>query len=461
MIGFVSKKNSYYLLIVLSLFVYYYFGYELERSNFFELITTISFLFLVFYQFVYKLKVDARQLLVLGLVFRGVLFFQIPNLSQDFYRFIWDGRMLFNGLNPFLTTPLGFIEQNVSPVNQAQELFNGMGKLNASHYTNYPPVSQFCYWLAALFGSRSILISVIVFRLQIILADVGVYFFGKKILSVLGLSEKNIFLYFLNPFVIIELTGNLHFEAVMAFFLVWSLYLLLKGNWVVSAIVFSLSVSTKLIPLLFLPVFFYFFNRDSVSFDKLKFSYKGLSEYVLFCFLVILGLLITFIPFLNKELILNFSSSVGLWFTNFEFNASVYYLIRWLGFQFVGWNIIGVVGKILPVVVFLCVILLSLCNKNFKPQTLFSSLLFSICVYLLFSTTVHPWYLVIPLIISVFTNFKFVLLWTFMVFISYKAYAQNGFNEQLIWVALEYLLVISLFVYEYFFRKKKVLVIVK
>ena len=225
-----AHRITSYLILAFSTTLFFYVGYQLERSNFFVLILSVGFLFVGTYQFLKYSNFSLKTLFFFGVFFRLILLLVIPNLSQDFYRFIWDGRMLFNGFNPFLTAPQSFIEQNSFPVHNAQELFDGMGNLNASHFTNYPPVSQFCYWLAALFGSKSILASVVALRLQIILADIGIYHFGKKILRFLSLPEKNIFLYFLNPFIIIELTGNLHFEAVMAFFLVWSLYLLLKKN---------------------------------------------------------------------------------------------------------------------------------------------------------------------------------------------------------------------------------------
>ena len=148
-----------------------------------------------------------------------------------------------------------------------------MGNLNASHFSNYPPVNQFFFALAALFSGKSILGSVIVMRITIILADIGILLLGKRLLESLKLNPGNIHLYFLNPFIIVECTGNLHFEAVMLFFLMASLYFLHKGNWMVSAIMIALSVSTKLIPLIFLPVLYKYFVTDGwfkAGFDERK-----------------------------------------------------------------------------------------------------------------------------------------------------------------------------------------------
>ena len=437
-------------LVCIGFLLYFYLGYHLERSQFSVLLLSVLILFGVNYFFVKNNFFSISELFGLALLFRFILLLVVPNLSQDFYRFIWDGRMLLNGFNPYLTTPKSFIEQGIYPIAESKFLFEGMGMLNASHYTNYPPISQLSYLIAAVFGSKSALVSVVVLRLQIILADIGVFYLGKKILEHLGLPIKSIFLYLLNPFIILELTSNLHFEAIMVFFLVWSLYLLFKNKWVLSAIALGLSISVKLMPLIFLPLFVGFFIQEKISLTSL-FSKQNrglLFRYIGFSIIVLLTVFITFAPFISSELISNFGASIGLWFQNFEFNASIYYIIRWIGFQVVGWNIIGTVGKILPLIVILMVLIISLFRKNYEKQILVTSMLFSICGYLLLSTTIHPWYLSIPLILLVFSNYRFIWVWTFTVFFSYASYRLPEFDEHLGWVALEYAIVISVFLYE-------------
>ena len=76
-------------------------------------------------------------------------------------------------------------------------------------------------------------------------------------------------------------------------------------------------------------------------------------------------------------------------------------------------------------------------------------MLFALSIYFLLSTTVHPWYVITPLSISVFTNYKYLLVWSFTVILSYSAYGINGFNEQLWMLGLEYVLVISFLIYEF------------
>ena len=362
------------LFALLSIVLYISFGYDLVRSDFLKLISLYAGLFISLYFLIEKYKLPFGFLVCLGIIFRIVFIVVIPNLSQDFYRFLWDGRLLLNGINPYLFTPNSSTALGVT-IPQSQELIAGMSALNASHFSNYPPVNQFFFALAALFAGKTILGSVIVLRVLIILADVGILYFGKKILEKLNLPTKNIFWYFLNPFIIIELTGNIHFEGVMLFFFVWALYLLFKGKWFWAAVLIGISISVKLIPLLFLALFFkYFVSKKSPAI---------LDKTVLIKFYLVIGfaVLITFLPFLSSESIQNFSATIALWFQNFEFNASVYYVIRWIGFQLMGWNIIGIVGKILPVVIFLFVLAIAFFRKNKTQQQLLTSMLF--CSFIL------------------------------------------------------------------------------
>ena len=263
--SFLKLSRTPILLVVLSFLLYFYFTYDLLRTDYIKLIMLYSGLFFLFYKLVQLLKNHITFLTWLAFIFRAIFILAIPNLSQDFYRFIWDGRMILEGFNPYLFSVESFISKSEFPVAQAQELYTGMGMLNASHFTNYPPLNQLCFVIAGLFAGKSLLGSVIVMRLIIIAADFGTLYFGKKLLKELNIPVYNIFWYILNPFIIIELTGNLHFEGVMIFFLVWSLYLLHIGKWQLSAVILALSVSVKLIPLIFLPLFFQKLNWKKVS----------------------------------------------------------------------------------------------------------------------------------------------------------------------------------------------------
>jgi len=450
------------LLSLVSLLLYYYFGNILERSNFTTLISLYAGLFILFYIIVQKGKSDFWLLAGIAVLFRFIFLPLIPNLSQDFYRFIWDGRMLTQGLNPYLTTPQSFIETGqFSIVAQAQELYAGMGQLNGSHYTNYPPLNQLCFAIASLFGGKSIASAAIVLRLIIILADIGIIILGKRLLQRLGLPIHNIFWYALNPFIIIEMTGNLHFETVMLFFVVWSLYLLAKGRWIWSAVLFACSISLKLLPLLLLPFFLQYFlsNKGKYSWLRFRESIKNLPKLVYFYLVVIGVIVLSFAPFLTGEFADNFGATIGLWFKNFEFNASIYYLIRWYGYQTIGWNIIADVGPKLPLYVLGIILLLTFFRNNKKMIPMITAMVLGISAYFLLSTTVHPWYVATPLILCVFTRYRFPLVWSFTIMLSYSAYGLTGFNENLGLVALEYGIVIGYFIWEVFAlgRKKDLL----
>jgi len=445
------QKNKTIILSFLSILFYFLMAHCLDRSNFTQLITQYFILFIPFLYFIKKEKNNFTFLVAIAIIFRLIFLTAIPNLSQDFYRFIWDGRMILKGLNPYLYLPETFINQGNAPIKQATELYLGMGVLNGSHYTNYPPINQLNFFIAALFNNSSIIGSIIALRLQIILADIGIIYFGKKILEKLKLPVHNIFLYALNPFIIIELTGNLHFESVMLFFLVWSLYVMLQKKWSLAALIFGISVSVKLIPLLFLPLFYQWFTKDEKR--------KGIINFLSFGAIIIGINILIFLPFLSSNLLDNYLSSVGLWFQKFEFNASLYYIARALGTLFRGYNEIAIIGKITPIIVVIFLLIITFFRKNKSPQQLITALLIGISFYYFTTTTMHPWYLATLVILSVFTNYRFPIVWSFVIVISYQAYANIPWEENLWLIVLEYLLVYGFLLWEIIQIKKKSLVI--
>lgn len=452
---FLKQNKIPLLLTVVSILFYGVFAYSLERTEYIKLITLHTALFIIFYKLIDIGKHNTKYLSLIAVIFRAVFILAIPNLSQDFYRFLWDGRLLIQGINPYLYTPESFISAGEYPVAQAKALYTGMQSLNASHFTNYPPVNQLCFALAALLSGKSIAGSAMVLRLLIIAADFGTLYFGKKLLKAFNLPTHTIFWYILNPFIIIELTGNLHFEGVMIFFLIWSLYLLHTGYWKWAAVIFALSIATKLVPLMFLPLFFWWFVKHTSILKNTENTHLGVLKLIGFYAIIGVSTVLLFIPFFSSEFITNYSKTVGLWFGKFEFNASIYYLARSVGYVFRGWNEIEIIGKILPVLVFLFITSLALLRKNNTTKKLITAMLFAFTFYLFTSTTVHPWYVATILALSIFTRYKFAIVWSFIVIISYLAYANTENSENLWIIALEYIIVYSVFIWEFFFQVEK------
>lgn len=427
------------LLLLTSCAFFWSFAYDLERTDFVKLFSLYAGLFFLGWKFFQLEKNNFQFLLVAALLFRLIFLIAIPNLSQDFYRFIWDGKLLLEGINPYLNTPVDYFSQGNLPFDGARELYFGMGELSAGNPTNYPPINQLIFALAALLGGKSIIGAIISMRTIIIAADLGIFYFGRKLLRNLNLPENRIFWYLLNPFIIIELTGNLHFEGVMLFFLITALYLFQQKKWLWSAVILALSVSVKLLPLIFLPLFF----------QKLG-AKKAIKYYSIVC-----GMnLLLFLPFFSIKFLNNYLSSINLWFQKFEFNASFYYLIRWIGYQAEGYNIIQSAGPLLGVSVLLFVLVLAFFRKNRSIENLLISMVLAISFYLFAATTVHPWYLATPLLLSVFTQFKFVQVWSLVVVLSYFTYSHQAFEENMWLIALEYGTVFGVLGYEIFIRNK-------
>ena len=500
---FLKLNKMPLLMVLLSVLCYWAFAYDLLRTDYLKLITLYTVLFVLFYILVQRFKSNTQFLTYLAFGFRAIFILAIPNLSQDFYRFIWDGRMILEGINPYLFTVDWFISQGEFPVAEAQTLREGMGDLNAGHFTNYPPINQLFFSIAALIAGKSILGSIVVMRLLIIAADFGTLHFGKKLLEKLNIPVYNIFWYILNPFIIIELTGNLHFEGVMIFFLVWSLYLLYMGKWQFAALVLAVSISVKLIPLIFLPLFFQWFvfggsktvektplkspqgDNDngianevwqSTSMDEIaslrlrsvqakpaprndvkKVSTAlNLTRLVGFYVIVIITTLLLFAPFYSSEFINNYSKTVALWFQNFEFNGSMYYIAREIGYLFRGYNEIAIIGTVTPILVILFVIIITFFRRNKTPIELITAMLLVLSFYYFTTTTVHPWYVATLLFLSVFTKYKFPLVWSFVIILSYLAYINlnKADKSENLWViALEYAVVYVVFIWEVFIKK--------
>lgn len=421
------------LLAGISILLYIYLSYFLDRSSFGLLMLTISTLFLAYYFLYQELSRKWKLGVGLGVLFRCLLLFSFPNLSDDIHRFVWDGNLIVEGMSPFEQLPSEVLGENESSRND-EALFESLN--SKEYYSVYPPVCQSVFYAAAVLFPAKIGGRVFLLKFFLLCCEVGSILLLVRLLSAFSMEPHFVLLYALNPLCIIDIVGNVHFEGAMIFFLLLAIYLLQKNKWMPSAVAMALAVCSKLLPLALLPFLW----------RKLKFP-----TFVFYSILVIGLTLLYFLLFCPLDYFPHLLESINLYFQKFEFNASIYYVIRKIGYVIYDYNILYWIGKYLTLATTAFILIYALLNKKHGWSALPLNALFVLTIYLVMATIVHPWYIAPLVALATLTRFRFAVLWSYLAFLSYFAYSNPDYMENMFLIGLEYVLVFSYLFYELFY----------
>lgn len=417
-----GKKVETYLYAFLYTLGIIFLGYFIPRTA-----PTLLFLFyggcFVLYWRLYQLSstgFDWKKALVLALLLRLVLFASTPPWSEDYARFLWDGHLVSQGMDPYTYTPAemrALSERASAPF--MEELYSLM---NSPHYHSvYPPSNQLVFGLAAYFSQDGILTGLALIRTVLFIFEILGFYFIYFLLRRFQQPAHNLLLYALNPLVIMEITGNLHFEGIMLTMILAGIYFLEKRRFSSSGAALAVAVGVKLSPLMLFPAFL-----------------KRVSGKTLWGFVIASGLVLLLALAPLVYVWTGFSQSLGLYNNTFEFNASIYYLLRQLGYWIVGYNAIETLGPLLKVLTLVLIVFISYRNKNKDTQSLLETVLLVYWVYFLLNTVVHPWYIIPAMGISVLTERRAFILWSLLIVLSYQAYQHQPYEESTWFLFLEY-----------------------
>lgn len=145
----------------------------------------------------------AWWVIAIGAVVARALLMPIePMLSDDLYRYLWDGRVLLSGINPYRLAP---DDPALAPLREAWwPLINNPGLP-----TIYPPL------LMALFGAAAALLpGVVAWKGLMALFDLAAGVFLARALRDSGRSGLWAVLYLWHPLVLVEFAGSGHADAV-------------------------------------------------------------------------------------------------------------------------------------------------------------------------------------------------------------------------------------------------------
>jgi hypothetical protein len=191
--------------------------------------------------------VDIVAIVVWALIFRVSVLWVTPGfLSDDIYRYVWDGLVQQAGINPYDYPPeapeVGFLrDDTVFPMINRKSVL-----------TLYPPGAQLFFRLMAWLRPGDL----VAIKAMILLADAVSIALLLLLLKHLGLPRGNILFYAWHPLVIVELGISGHLDGVMVpFVLVAFLYLMQNRPWLVGGAL-GMAALVKLYPAILLPVLY-------------------------------------------------------------------------------------------------------------------------------------------------------------------------------------------------------------
>lgn len=196
--------------------------------------------------------------IVIGAGLRISMLSSTPILEDDYYRYLWDGAVVVNGLNPYAYSPaevlreghnaelvqsrLGQLARESSPV---LERVNHPGLRSI-----YPPLAQATFALAHLLNPWGIL----AWRWVLLLFDIATLGLLIAILTMLKLPLLWLVIYWWNPLLVKEVFNSAHMDVIVLPFVLGSVLLTIRGKhlWAVGSL--ALAVGVKIWPIVLLPL---------------------------------------------------------------------------------------------------------------------------------------------------------------------------------------------------------------
>ncbi|MEP7278434.1 MAG: hypothetical protein ABI813_07325 [Bacteroidota bacterium] len=333
-------------------------------------------------------------------------------------------------------TPTAYLSTHTDT--QLHYLYNNLIPESQESYTIYPAVLQYVFAVAAKLFPSNPYGAAVVMKLSIFLAECFTMY-GLLLLSKLkNIPSRKMLWYALNPMVIVELTGNVHFEALMICFLLFTFYFFEKNKIVVAALFWALAICSKILPVMLAPLFL---------------IYLGVWRFFKTGLLTVAFVAILFIPLIDSQLLAHLGNSVGKYYNLFEFNGSFYYLFVRISELFSNIDYSAQIASILGTIAFLAILLISF--VKFKKELLFERALWIFFIYFLSAAMVHPWYITTLVALGIFSKFRFPIVFSFLIPLSYFPYGLKVYDENMWVILMEYSLLLLFVVAELKKNSKK------
>jgi hypothetical protein len=187
-------------------------------------------------------RAGQRTILTFTLVFALTLLGAPPVLDDDLHRYLWEGKVLLSGINPYLHSPS---DPALDHLREAGDPPVGYPDLP----TPYPPGAQLLFALMR-FAAGGTPAAARVVPLIFFLATLPL---TAAVLEGMGADRRGVILYAWNPLVLKEFANSGHLDAVAVFLTVAAVLALMRRRAAGAGILTALAVGVKLYPLFIVP----------------------------------------------------------------------------------------------------------------------------------------------------------------------------------------------------------------
>jgi alpha-1,6-mannosyltransferase len=188
-----------------------------------------------------------RRLLLLAfafaIAFRLPLALPLAGPDSDMVRYLWDGRVQLLGYNPYLVLP-------ADPAMAATHTEETRQMPSARAHTPYPPGAQLFFRLVVNLRDSSRAM-----KLALLFCDLLTIVVLWRWLLETGRREWLVLAYAWNPLVVLEIAHSGHIDALGALWIAASAYWLARRRTALASIAFVLAVTTKLLPIVLVPLY--------------------------------------------------------------------------------------------------------------------------------------------------------------------------------------------------------------
>ena len=360
-------------------------------------------------------SVSLRTVVCFGLLFRVTLLPSLPTLSDDLYRYVWDGRVQDAGINPYRYAP----ESEALAHLRDEEIYPRVNHPEIS--TIYPPLAQ-----ALFLGCYKIWPTVWGIKVALVGVDLLTAWFLLGLIRVFDQRPGQLLIYLWNPLLVVEVAGNGHVDILGVAFLVFALLYLQVGGHGRMAGALGLSVLAKFFALGLVPIFWRWICaggvREASKRERLSAMFVSRKAWPMLLFPGIL--LLGYLPYAGAGE--GLFRGLGIYAEHWEFNSAAFDLFRALLGSGGGARL--AVGTLFGGAV------LALTLGWMHP---IRAGYFLTGLFLWLTPTMHPWYLIWMLPYLVFYRSPAWLAFTGLSVLSYHVlirYAAEGVWEEAFWV---------------------------